>query len=127
MIVKIKGFEVIIDDEDFDRVIKGKIWTLKQHHAGKKYFFRHIQINNKSKHEHLHRIIINANSYEVVDHINGNTLDNRKCNLRICTHGQNNINHKKQLNNTTGFKGVVLDKRTGRFEARISINKKKSI
>jgi hypothetical protein len=125
MIVNIKAFQLIIDDEDFDKIIQDKTWSLKYHHAGKIYFHRHIKVNGKWKHESLHRTIVNAIDKQTVDHINGNTLDNRKCNLRICTTEQNNINHCIQKNNTTGYKGVRLDKRSGKYEARISLNRKR--
>ena len=43
-----------------------------------------------------------------VDHINNNPLDNRKVNLRVCTHRENMMNRRIHKNNTTGFKGVTL-------------------
>ena len=53
------------------------------------------------------------------DHINGNGLDNRRNNLRTCTNAENLQNRPKQKNNTSGFKGVFLNKLTGKWEARI--------
>lgn len=50
-------------------------------------------INNSNHSCFLHRIILNVNSY--IDHINGNRLDNRKCNLRICTKQENKMNISK--------------------------------
>jgi len=46
-----------------------------------------------------------------IDHINGDPTDNRKCNLRECTQSQNNANSKIRSDNTSGYKGVILDKR----------------
>lgn len=54
----------------------------------------------------MHRLIIGANPGQLVDHINGNKIDNRKENLRICNYNQNAANRKKQKNNSSGFKGV---------------------
>ena len=59
-----------------------------------------------------------------VDHINRNPLDNRRENLRICTHQQNQYNRTKQSNNTSGFKGVSFNKEKQKFEARIGIDGK---
>jgi hypothetical protein len=59
-----------------------------------------------------------------IDHINGNTLDNRKANLRICTRAENNCNIKRRKNNTSGYKGVSFDKRKKKWSAYISKNYK---
>jgi hypothetical protein len=56
----------------------------------------------------------------MVDHINGDTLDNRKLNLRNVTKIQNSYNRKLNSNSSTGFKGVY--KRYNRYTARISVN-----
>ena len=60
-----------------------------------------------------------------IDHIHGikSRNDNRKSNLRLATHSQNNINKDKASNNTSGVKGVTWDKRTGKWRVRITINK----
>jgi len=54
-----------------------------------------------------------------IDHRNGNGLDCRRSNMRPATHAQNMKNRKRHSNNTSGFKGVSLDKETGRWMARI--------
>lgn len=74
----------------------------------------------------LHRLIMGVNDLNwkdsIVDHINGNTLDNRRSNLRIVTTSQNNVNSKVFKNNKTGFKGVDFKKSENKFRARISVN-----
>ena len=57
-----------------------------------------------------------------IDHINGNKEDNRIENLRLCTVAENRRNGKKHENNTTGFKGVNFEKRSGKYRARIMKN-----
>jgi hypothetical protein len=60
-----------------------------------------------------------------VDHIDGRRSNNRWSNLRAATHGENLINAKVYSNNTSGFKGVYRDKRSGKFHAHGSIDGRK--
>ena len=54
-----------------------------------------------------------------VDHINGNGLDNRKSNLRICTPSENSCNRKRRVDNKSGYKGVYWDAKSERWRASI--------
>jgi len=56
----------------------------------------------------------------VIDHINGNRLDNRKENLRICSRGENSRNQALSRGNTSGFKGVTWHKYAGKFFVQIT-------
>jgi len=60
-----------------------------------------------------------------VDHINGNTLDNRFENLRLASSSDNNKNQKKPKNNTSGFKGVSWHKQHKKWNAQIKVNYKR--
>ena len=62
----------------------------------------------------MHRLITGAESGMEVDHINGNRLDNRRCNLRVCTHAQNMMNHRKSPDGIRGTR-----KMKNRWHARI--------
>lgn len=62
---------------------------------------------------------------EHIDHINGDKLDNRLCNLREATRPQNSRNRASQSNNTSGFKGAFWHKRDSKWVAQIRINGKK--
>lgn len=117
VIRNIKSEEVCrvkVDLDDVDK-IKDKTWSL--------------QANNYIAHGapplYLHRFILGAKSDEEVDHVNGDKLDNRKCNIRFVTHGQNMFNQNKlRSSNTTGCIGVRVYSANGKYIARITVNKK---
>ena len=69
----------------------------------------------------LHRHLVDVPKGYEVDHINLDTLDNRLCNLRVCTHQQNQCNQPRQRNNTSGVTGVSFYKPRGKYRARIKI------
>ena len=72
----------------------------------------------------IHRIIMEAPKGSHVDHINGDKLDNRKSNLRICTAQQNGANSRIGKNNTSGYKGVTWNKRRKLWQAQIMVARK---
>ena len=59
----------------------------------------------------MHRIIMKAKRGQKIDHINGDGLNNQRHNLRFASTAQNGWNRSQQRNNSSGFKGVYLDKR----------------
>lgn len=61
---------------------------------------------------------------EFVDHIDGNGLNNRRSNLRLVTNAQNQQNSRMRIDNASGYKGVSLDVRRGRWRACIRIDRK---
>lgn len=105
-----RGKYSIVDDEDFEKVSQFK-WTF----GTNGYAFRNIK-RDKSM-IYLHRFLICPPEGMIVDHINQDKLDNRKINLRICTHSQNHANQGLQKNNTSGFRGVT--KNGEKWEARV--------
>jgi len=81
----------------------------------------------RSKDKHLiymHRLILNPNKNEEIDHINGDRLDNRKINLRICSSSDNSKNTKKRgiLPSSSKYKGVYFHKGTNMWHAAIRNN-----
>ena len=73
----------------------------------------------------LHRFIMDCPSDKVVDHINHNSLDNRKSNLRVCSIQQNMMNQQKQKRDTTSqYKGCYWSKKNKKWHARIKVNDK---
>jgi len=69
----------------------------------------------------LHRWITNAPLGKEVDHVDHNTLDNRRHKLRVCSRSQNQWNSLVRKDNTSGFKGVYKNRCNGRWQARIRV------
>lgn len=72
----------------------------------------------------FHKLVTGTTAEVIIDHINRNKLDNRKCNLRIATASVNAINRGLQSNNTTGYKGVYFDKRRRVWKAWVKVSGK---
>lgn len=115
---------VLVDDEDFKRV-KAFKWHFSWS-GWRGYAKTNILLyGNKRTSIYLHRFLLNAQKGMQTDHINGNTMDNRKENLRLCTKQQNAFNKKSaHKNNKLGIKGVHWDKNSKRFRAQIMVNGK---
>lgn len=130
MTINIKGFDIIIDDEDYERIMQYK-WYTNAYYTSRGYFYlsTKLTINGIYQSVSLHRFIIGGTYGDklYVDHINGNTLDNRKCNLRKTDSSGNMQNRKNMKTNTSGYKGVSLYP-DGKYHARIrSMGKKWTI
>ena len=124
--LNIKGFDIEIDEEDRERIL-----SLTWHRVkGKSFdrgciYFRHSHSRKQGTRQiWLHRFISMCPDGLFVDHKNGNTLDNRKENLRFCTPMENCRNTKMTKRNKTGYKGVSFVKSKGKFVAYISIGGK---
>lgn len=72
----------------------------------------------------MHRLIIGAPKGVPVDHANGDTLDNRRCNLRLCTPSQNGANSVTPRGSSQ-YRGVRLRRKTGRWIAQINVQNKR--
>lgn len=109
---------VLVDNKYFDLVSKYR-WYI---HNG--YALTDNMVDGKRTRTRMHRMIFGNKVGKYTDHKNGNKLDNRLQNLRICTNAQNmrNIPAKKQ--NTSGFKGVTWQKDCLRWKAQIKFNYK---
>jgi len=116
-----KGKHAIVDAEDYDRLMRHK-WTAVQ--MGTRWY---AQRNAGGHSVMMHREIMHAPKGTVVDHINGNGLDNRKCNLRICTQSQNRWNSRPHDGTSSQFKGVSYDKNRKKYAASVWENRKRIV
>jgi hypothetical protein len=105
----------LVDDEDWEKVNKFN-WCAADGRRGTWYAVR-----TKDALKLHHFIIGKPKGTDVIDHINGNGLDNRKKNLRFCSKSQNCQNANKKSKNTTGYKGVF---KVEGWTAKICINYK---
>lgn len=110
------GVTCLIDDEDWDR-IKAYKWC---RHAKKKYAGARVE----DRMVLMHRMIMNAPKGVAVDHINHDTFDNRKMNLRICTQAENMWNAKHRGSNTK-IRGIHFRKKVGNYQVDITSNGKR--
>ena len=107
-----QGQFAIVDADDYERLAVHK-WYL----GGWKR--KYAQRSSDGKTIMMHREIIEVPAGMVCDHINHNTLDNRKCNLRSCTLAQNGYNRLPNKNSSSRYKGVCLNKKRRKWAANI--------
>lgn len=110
----------LVDNEDFEWLNSFK-WCIVGY---KNYYY--AGRDDKGKKVKMHRLIVNPIGKQVVDHINGNTLDNRKKNLRLCFNYENIKNRRLNRNNVSGYKGIIWTPHMNKWKTRIS-NEGKSI
>jgi hypothetical protein len=121
------GLSAMVDDEDYDALML-HTWHAAKHHTGKFYASTNGKyVNRKRKPPiKMHRLILSAPKGMCADHINGDTLNNQRINLRLCTAAQNAKNRKKDKTNKSGFKGVNrFNCRKNPWVAQISVDGKK--
>lgn len=99
--VSVHGGDFLIDEEDV-HLLDGRIWCVCKSKSGLKYV--------RSQTLSLHRHILGAKRGQIIDHINGDGLDNRRSNLRFCSHAQNMQNRRPPIDKAVAskFKGVMV-------------------
>lgn len=119
-----RGYETVVDDEDYDWLSKYN-WNASW--RGAAYYAYRPRLNSDGPGPStiaMHRTIMKTPDGLFVDHINENTLDNRKENLRNCTRAQNYHHRKKRRDSQCSFKGIHKDS-NGSWKTRISLNGKR--
>lgn len=112
-----KGQFAIVDDEDYDWLVRWK-WQCRASEKG-----RRLYAGRTSKAILMHRVIMNAPREFVIDHIDGNGLNNQRHNLRVCTYRQNQQNQRiQQTSKTSCYKGVSWSKETNKWSVAIRVD-----
>jgi hypothetical protein len=111
-----QGKFALIDAEDAERILKNS-WALTS--TGYAYRGRVKGEVWNSHNVRMHRLVINAPDGVMVDHINGDKLDNRKSNLRLATRSQNLANGLPHKDSQSGVKGVDWSENRGKWRVRV--------
>jgi hypothetical protein len=117
-----------VSAEDFEELSKFP-WHARWSDFTSGYYAWHSErdLIGQSSKTGMHRHVLNAPNGMQVDHIDGDTLNNRRSNLRLATHTQNQQNKRRYKNNTSGFKGVYWDKQCLKWKALIAVNGKRKL
>ena len=117
-----KGCVTIVDDEDYEWLAKRK-WYASREPDGSKpvYAMRRMSQSepNTGKVVAMQNLILPPPEGLFIDHINGDGLDNRRCNLRYVTMRQNNLNSPRRKDGQSRYKGVSYGKASGTWRANI--------
>jgi len=116
---------IIVDEDDFYKIINYKWSVYKTKDYGSTYYAR-TYIKELKKNVLLHRFIMNCDDEEkrIIDHINNNGLDCRKLNLRFSNHTLNNMNRRIQRNNKSGYRGVCWNATNKKWSSQIQYKRK---
>lgn len=120
-----RGFEAIVDAPDAP-LLEGFNWCARG--KGDLVYAARGGYDPATKRTgtiYMHRVLLAPCGGSLVDHINGDGLDNRRCNLRLTDHKGNGRNCKNPRHNTSGFKGVSFKAREGSWAAQIKVDKQK--
>ena len=109
-----RGYVATVDDADYEWLTSLGSWSARETVDGRVYAQRAVGRTT----EQMHRVIA---GHALVDHINGDGLDNRRSNLRPATVTQNNRNARRRKDNRSGFKGVTRQA-SGLWRARITVD-----
>ena len=107
-----RGLYTVVDEEDYDRLIN-RTWYASK--SGNTFVAR----SDSPTRILMHRLILNAENGIEVDHIDGNSLNNLRSNLRLCSHRLNICNQRTQLYKSSMYKGVSWSKVAKRWHAYI--------
>lgn len=121
-----RGYHALVSLEDIDRVSQIK-WRVRIDSDGRPLAVAHKPGSGKrGKEITLHRFIVDAQPGQIVDHINGDTLDDRRSNLRVCRNAENIRNQRPHRDKRTSkLKGVYFQPSRRSFRAQITVDRRK--
>ena len=117
-----QGKFALVDDADYEWLSK---WKWCYHSRGYAARGQYNPVTKKITQIFMHRLIMNPLKSMIIDHVNHNGLDNRRCNLRICTREQNAYNSRSHKNSASQYKGVHWGKLTQNWRAEITCKGKR--
>lgn len=111
-----KGQRATVDDEDWPYLSQFRWWFDGMYAQGR--------VNGKQV--RMHRLLLNPPKGSMVDHANGDRMDNTRANIRVCSHGENEWNkakkHRHRNDGHSKYKGVTRDVRRGMWVSRTTFN-----
>jgi len=110
-----QGKVAVVDDDEFEELAKYKWYALSRVHTH--YAVRKQRAEARQIMVSMHRVVLDAKHWQHIDHVNGNGLDNRRANLRICTRSQNSANCYWHNGKRLLTRGIRF--KSGRWEAYI--------
>lgn len=117
-----RGMAAIVDDEDYSFLLSFTWFADPCSPRRKTFRARHnFCVNGSTRALLMHRLVAAVSHADVVDHINHNPLDNRRCNLRICSHEENAFN-RINTKHSSVYKGVTWHKAANAWCAQIASN-----
>ncbi len=119
-----KGHSCVVDAEDYAALVT-HCWHVNDKGGGRIYAARSVK-KPKRQSIYMHRLVMGAKPGQYIDHINGNTLDNRKSNLRFCTNIENARNQKGNKRLYGKYKGIKKNAECSTWCARITVNGKET-
>lgn len=113
-VVIVSNKEVLLD-HDFAKSLHDAVMWVSSHGYVRAYFKRRQEF-------YVHRFVMGLPAGKVIDHINGNKLDNRRSNLRICRQRDNVLNSRRRTDNKSAIPGVYWATRRQKWAAQINVD-----
>lgn len=112
------GTQVQVDPELYEALNRYH-WTHQKRSNGRGYAIRFEVVDGIRKTVLMHRVIADTPPDLLTDHVDGNTYNNRRCNLRVVTKAQNAKNRSANVVSTSKYVGVSWIRRVGKWVSQI--------